>query len=277
MLGWMLTLTRGHPSPDVSLNDLSVNRTDNGQLSYSIPTVHRYNKCKEAVRMNAATATKALKVAGYLRVSTDEQARDGLSLDAQEARIRGYCVARGWQLVRLERDEGKTGKNLDRPGMQSLLSNLDGIDVVVVSKLDRLTRSMRDLSTLVDERFNGVALASLSESFDSSTASGKLSMNLFGTIAQWEGEVISERTAEALAHKKANGQHCGRIPFGFAIGDDGKLHENPEQMAIIVAMKRMHGRGASVRTIAAKHGVCKTTAHKIVTTDMRVIRSQGVK
>jgi len=227
--------------------------------------------------MNAATATKALKVAGYLRVSTDEQAREGLSLDAQEARIRGYCVARGWQLVRLERDEGKTGKNLDRPGMQSLLSNLDGIDVVVVSKLDRLTRSMRDLSTLVDERFNGVALASLSESFDSSTASGKLSMNLFGTIAQWEGEVISERTTEALAHKKTKGEHCGRIPFGFAIGDDGKLHEVAEQMAIIAQMKRMHGRGASVRTIAAKHGVCKTTAHKIVTTDMRVIRSWGAK
>jgi len=227
--------------------------------------------------MNATKGAKGLKVAGYLRVSTDEQARDGVSLDVQEARIRGYCVARGWQLVRLECDEGKTGKNLDRPGMQSLLSNLDGVDVVVVSKLDRLTRSMKDLSVLVDEQLNGVALASLSESFDSSTASGKLSMNLFGTIAQWEGEMISERTTEALAHKKANGEHCGRIPFGFGIGEDGKLHEVPEQMKTIAAMKRMAGRGASVRTIAAKHGVCKTTAHKIVTTDMRIIRSQGVK
>ena len=227
--------------------------------------------------MNAAAATKGFKVAGYLRVSTDEQAREGLSLDVQEARIRGYCVARGWQLVRLERDEGKTGKNLDRPGIQSLLSNLDGVDAVVVSKLDRLTRSMKDLSVLVDERFGEVALASLSESFDSSTASGKLSMNLFGTIAQWEGEMIAERTTEALAHKKAKGEHCGRIPFGFAIGEDGKLHEVPEEMKTITAMKRMHGRGASVRTIAAKHNISKSTAHKLVTTDLRVIRSQGVK
>ena len=227
--------------------------------------------------MNATTATKALKVAGYLRVSTDEQAQEGLSLEVQEARIRGYCVARGWQLVQLERDEGKTGKNLDRPGMKRLLSNLDGVDVVVVSKLDRLTRSMKDLSVLVDERFDGVALASLSESFDSSTASGKLSMNLFGVIAQWEVEVNSERTKEALAHKIAKGEHCGRIPFGFAIGGDGKLHENPEQMRTIAQMKRMHGRGASVRAIAAKHCVSKTTVHKIVSTDLRVIRSWGAK
>jgi site-specific DNA recombinase len=227
--------------------------------------------------MKTTEGTKGLKVAGYLRVSTDEQAREGLSLEVQEARIRGYCTARGWQLVRLERDEGKTGTNLNRPGMQRLLSNLDGVDVVCITKLDRLVRSVKDLSVLVDERFAGVALASLSESFDSSTASGRLSMNLFGSVGQWEAEVISERTTEALAHKRAKGEHCGRVPFGFAVGEDKKLHEVPEQMASIRAMKRMHGRGHSVREIATKHGVCKTTAHKLVTTDMRVIRSQGVK
>ena len=121
-------------------------------------------------------AARGLKAIGYVRVSTDEQAREGLSLDLQVARIGAYCEAKGWELLRVYRDAGISGKDLERPGIQSLLHDLkgNGVDVVVILKLDRLTRSIRDLGLLIDDLFEGVALASVAEGFDSSTAAGEI-------------------------------------------------------------------------------------------------------
>ena len=99
--------------------------------------------------------------------------------------------------------------------------------------------------------------------------------NAVSDVGEMAKNATSKRTREALARKKANGEHCGRIPFGFAIGADGKIHEVPEQMKTIIAMKRMHGIGVSVRAIAAKHGVSKSTAHKIITTDLRLLKKNA--
>ena len=213
------------------------------------------------------------RAVGYIRVSTSEQAQEGLSLAAQEERIRGYCTAKGWRLIRVYRDEGASGKTLDRPGIQSLIRDLkaDGVDVVVIVKLDRLTRSVRDLGRLIEDLFDGRSLASVEESLDSSTANGRMVINLLGTVAQWEREINSERTSAVLRFKRERGEWVGRVPYGFRI-EGGRLVEDPEAMTTIRAIKRAYRRGRSVRELARKYGLGKTTIHKIVTTDLRRLR-----
>lgn len=225
--------------------------------------------------MEVVTIAEPRRAVGYVRVSTEEQAREGLSLAAQESRIRAFCEAKGWELVRIYRDEGYSGKNLDRPGIQALIRDLkaDGIDVVVVLKLDRLTRSVRDLGTLIEDLFEGRALASVEESLDSSTANGRMVINLLGTVAQWEREIVSERTKLALSYKRSQGQWSGgRIPFGFRIGPDGKLEEDPEEMKTIRAIKRARRRGASYRDIAKRYGVSVALAYELCQTDLRRLK-----
>jgi site-specific DNA recombinase len=224
--------------------------------------------------------TEKVKAVGYVRVSTNEQATEGASLDVQESRIRSYCEARGWELARLYRDEGLSGKNLDRPGIQALLSDLtgNGVTVVVVLKLDRLTRSVRDLGTLIEDLFrrNGVELASVEESLDSSNANGRMVVNLLGTVGQWEREVIGERTKSTLDYKRSRGEWCGRIPFGFRIdAETGKLVEDPEAMRTIEAIKRSRRRsGTPYRELAKRYGLSVGMVHKLATTDLRSLKSE---
>jgi len=222
-------------------------------------------------------AKAGLKAVGYVRVSTDEQAREGQSLEVQASRVAAYCQAKGWELLRTYTDEGESGKSLSRPGIRTLIEDLksNGVDVVVIVKLDRLTRSIRDLGSLIDDLFKGVDLASVEESLDSSTANGRMVMNLLGTVAQWEREVIGERTKAVLDHKAEKGEHVGRIPYGFQVGEDGKLVEIPEEIENIRKMKREHLRGRSIRAIAEKYDISKSTTQKLIKLDLRLLRNKG--
>jgi site-specific DNA recombinase len=150
-----------------------------------------------------------MQVAGYTRVSTSEQATDGVSLRVQAEKINAYSVVKDWTILELIQDEGQSAKSLARPGLQRLLSLVDAgqVDVVIIHKLDRLTRSVADLDKLMKlfER-KGVALVSLQESLDATTATGRLMMNLLASVSQWEREVIGERTKDAMQHLKAQGE-----------------------------------------------------------------------
>jgi site-specific DNA recombinase len=92
-----------------------------------------------------------MRAIGYVGVSTDEQATAGVSLSAQAEKIRAYCVAKDWELTGIIKDEAQSGKDLNRPGMQAILDGCtkDQFDVVVILKLDRLTRSVKDLGSIV--------------------------------------------------------------------------------------------------------------------------------
>ena len=222
---------------------------------------------------------RKIKAVGYVRVSTEEQAREGLSLDAQEEKIRAYCTAKGWRLVRIYRDEGFSGKDLNRPALQEMLRDLkaDGIQAVVVAKLDRLTRSVRDLGYLIDDLFDGVALASVEESLDTTTASGRFVLNILGAVAQWERETISERTRNTLRFKRERGEWVGRIPYGFKIGPDGHLVEDPERIRNIQRMKRLRRRGWSYRKIANRFGISVGLVHELVNTDLRRWKARALR
>ena len=149
-----------------------------------------------------------MNVIGYIRVSTDRQAEQGVSLEAQEAKIRAMATVQGAELFEVIVDGGASAKNLNRPGLQRLLALVDSgkVKAVIVAKLDRLTRSVKDLSSLL-ELFEkgGVALISVAESLDTASAAGRLVITIMAAVSQWEREAIGERTRDALRHKRTSG------------------------------------------------------------------------
>lgn len=189
------------------------------------------------------TTPSATRAVGYVRVSTDDQAASGLGLEAQTETIKRAAAARGWELVDVVVDAGVSGKvrPADRPGLGRALAELEAgaADLLVVAKLDRLARSVVGLSELLDLSQRAAwGLVLLDSDVDTSTAGGRMVANVMGVVAQWEREVISERTTAAMAAAKARGTRLGR-PVAL-----------PPETRQRVA--RLHRAGHSLRTIATK-------------------------
>lgn len=154
---------------------------------------------------------------GYLRVSTEEQATSGLGLSAQRDTIQRYADAHGWDVIWYA-DEGLSAKSLDRPQLQAALTRLHvipkrrDVDGVVVAKLDRLSRSVHDFSGILKlAAARKWALVAIDLGVDTSTPTGKLVANVMMSVAEWEREVIGERTSAAMQAAKRQGKHMGRV------------------------------------------------------------------
>jgi len=192
----------------------------------------------------------------YLRVSTDKQADGGVSLEAQRAKVEAYAALYDLDLVAIEVDAGASAKSLERPALARTLAALKAgeADALLVVKLDRLTRSVRDLGDLVDlSGRQGWGLLSVSEQLDTRTAAGRMVLNILAAVSQWEREAIGERTAAAMAHMRANDEYTGgEAPYGWRVADDGAslvLHE-AEQEAIAIA-RELRAAGLSLRKVGA--------------------------
>lgn len=170
------------------------------------------------------------RAALYIRVSTLEQAQEGYSVGEQKERLIAYCKAKDWIIADIYVDGGYTGSNLNRPGIQKLISETDKFDLVLVYKLDRLSRSQRDTLYLIEEVFRpkGVDFISMQESFDTSTPFGKAMIGLLAVFAQLEREQIKERTWMGRVARAKTGLHHGggHIPIGYEY-EDGHLVINP--------------------------------------------------
>ncbi len=154
---------------------------------------------------------------GYLRVSTEEQSSSGLGLDAQRDTIQRYADAHGWDMVWYV-DEGLSAKSLDRPQLQAALTRLHvppkrrDVDGIVVAKLDRLSRSVHDFSGILKRAAaRKWAVVAIDLGVDTSTPTGKLVANVMMSVAEWEREVIGERTSAAMQAAKRAGKHMGRV------------------------------------------------------------------
>lgn len=154
---------------------------------------------------------------GYLRVSTEEQANSGLGLEAQRETIQRYADAHGWDVIWYV-DEGLSAKSLDRPQLQAALTRLHvlpkrrDIDGIVVAKLDRLSRSVHDFSGILKlAATRKWAVVAIDLGVDTSTPTGKLVANVMMSVAEWEREVIGERTSAAMQAAKRQGRHMGRV------------------------------------------------------------------
>ena len=196
-----------------------------------------------------------MRAIGYARVSTDKQADKGISLEVQQEKIRAMVVVQGAELIDIIVDGGESAKNLNRPGMLRLLAMADAreIDAVIIAKLDRLTRSVKDLGELL-ERFErrGVSLISVAESLDTGSAAGRLVINIMTAVSQWEREAIGERTRDAMNHKRANGERVGNIAYGYRLSAESRhLEPDPSEQAALAPIRKLRRRGNTLRGIAA--------------------------
>jgi len=190
-------------------------------------------------------------VALYLRVSTEEQATQGFSIDHQRDRLIAYCISQGWEDYRLYIDDGFTGTKLDRPAMNRLIKHVrEGkISMVVVYKLDRLSRKQKDVLQLLEDVFerNDVAFKSATEPFDTSTPLGKAMIGILAVFAQLERDMIIERTTSGRRMRIRQGRWSGgRVPFGYRWDKPSQqLIIVPEKAEIVRQIYRMYLQGKS--------------------------------
>ena len=194
-----------------------------------------------------------MKAIGYIRVSTEEQAREGISLENQRGKIGAYCDLNDLELIGIVEDAGRSGKDLNREGVQTLLNLVKGrkVDAIVVYKLDRLSRRVKDTLTIMDAiDKKGIAFHSINERIDSKSATGRFFLNIVASMAQWERDTISERTKDALQLKVRKGERAGQLPYGWILGEDGKtlVAKEDEQNAITFIRERS-ASGCSSRAI----------------------------
>ena len=215
------------------------------------------------------------KAVGYIRVSTEDQAREGISLDAQKAKIEAYAAINDLELLGIIRDGGASGKSLDREGIVRLLDLVESgkVEAVIVYKLDRLSRRTLDSLSLIENlESKGIAFHSISEKVDTKSATGKFFLTIISAVAQMERDMIAERTKDALAHKKKKGEWSGRIPFGFRIKDN-RLVEDPDQIKVIQKAKRLRRSGKSLREISRALCLSLGYVHKALKINLRTIKA----
>ena len=191
---------------------------------------------------NGNTEKHLLHILGYARESTREQAEDGFNLDEQERRIREYLdvyyEGRDYQFDMM-REEGASGKSLCRPQMSELITRVENgnVDILIIHNLDRLTRNLADLQDLLDlfERM-GVKLISIKENVETQTIQGKVFISIIVLIAQWEEDIIADRTRRGMQESARQGNYAKpKVPFGYYRNPDDthKLLIDQEQAEVI--------------------------------------------
>lgn len=164
---------------------------------------------------------KRIRVALYIRVSTQEQAKEGYSIGEQIDRLKKFAEAHDWIVVKIYTDAGHSGANTDRPALQDLLVDVRAgrLDKVLVYKLDRLSRSQKDTLKLIEDEFlpHNTDFESMSEKLDTSTAQGRLFLGILAAFAQLEREVIKERMSMGINARIKEGKWRGgaQVPFGY--------------------------------------------------------------
>jgi site-specific DNA recombinase len=193
------------------------------------------------------------KAIGYIRVSTSEQATDGVSLEAQRTKITAWAVANDYEIVAIYEDAGITGTSLDkRPGLKAAIEQTGKGMALVAYSISRIARSTRDMLQIADQiQGKGADLVSLTEKIDTTTAAGKMVFRMLAVLSEFERDVIAERTTGALAHKKSKREVYSPVPFGFETCD-GRLVPSIVETEVVTQIKSMHTGGLSLRQIAAR-------------------------
>ena len=189
---------------------------------------------------------------GYIRVSTEQQANEGVSLEAQKAKIAAWCVTNGYELVNVFVDAGISGKSMDkRPGLQDAMKALKKGMALVSYSLSRLARSTKDALSIGETVAKRKAdMVSLSEQIDTTTAAGKMMFQMLAVLAEFERNLVAERTTNALQHKKATNQKYTNItPYGFE-AIEGRLVQVQAEAAIVAEIQAARASGNTLQSIA---------------------------
>lgn len=189
---------------------------------------------------------------GYIRVSTEQQAAEGVSLDSQRARIESWCQVNGYELAQVYVDAGISGKRMDtRKELQKALTALKKGTALVCYSLSRLARSTKDALTIGEIVAKKKAdMVSLSEQIDTTTAAGKMMFQMLAVLAEFERNLVAERTTNALQHKKRTGQkYTNQTPYGFE-AIDGRLVEVQQEVAVVAEIQAARRSGQTLQAIA---------------------------
>jgi len=216
-------------------------------------------------RNGAKRSTQTPRLIGYARVSTEDQARNGISLRSQRERIRAYAEANGVELVRIETDDGVSGFKAPskRPAMARALAGVKSGDAdgIVAIALDRLSRNAIETMLLIESsEKEGWRLVAMDLALDTGTSTGKLVAHVLAAVAQMYRDQISERTQDALDRVAREGRaRSGIVPFGWRTaaggirvrkGDRRPLVKHPEEQKTLAKMRRLRARGEGPQAIA---------------------------
>jgi len=206
-----------------------------------------------------STATKqpgprqgSIKAVGYVRVSTVDQAVDGVSLDAQRSKVEAWAELNGARLIAVHEDAGISGSTSDnRPGLQAAIDDAcRHRAALVVYSLSRMSRSTKDTLSIAEQLERaGADLVSLSENIDTISAAGKMVFRILAVLAEFERDLISERTRAALSHLREKGRKTGGdIPYGFD-SVSGRLVPNKKESRVVDLIMQLHRQEMSLRDI----------------------------
>ena len=189
---------------------------------------------------------------GYVRVSTEQQASEGVSLEAQRAKIEHWCKANDYELVNVYVDAGISGKSMDkRPGLLDALKSLKKGMALVSYSLSRLARSTKDALSIGEAVAKKKAdMVSLTEQIDTTTAAGKMMFQMLSVLAEFERNLVAERTTNALQHKKRTGQkYTNQTPYGFE-AIEGRLVQVQQEAEIVAEIQASRIGGNTLQFIA---------------------------
>lgn len=219
----------------------------------------------------------------YIRVSTQKQADEGFSLDAQKERLAAFCVAQGWQVSpdHIYVDAGISGKSTDRAAFQRMMqaAGAGAVKRIVAMKLDRLARNVKDFLGIVEElRGVGCDLVLIKESFDTSTPQGKFALTMFAAMAELEAATITERVMTGKVQKAQEGGYNGaRCPLGYKYSA-GAFTVDQDQAPIVQEVFQAFVSGSGMLAIAERFnagGVATARGGKWYAATVRTILGNG--
>lgn len=214
-----------------------------------------------------------LRAALYARVSTEEQAKEGYSIDGQIDRLKAHAKAKGFEIANLYVDDGFSARTEKRPEYERMFSEIREWDILAVLKMDRIHRNMRNFMRMIDLlRRREKDFDSVMDNFDTSTATGRLVMNLIQEIAQWESEIIGERTSDGLGYafelkgKRAMGHQA---PYGYRWSEGHPKHGTghlvllEQQATEVIIIFQMAEAGMGRGKISEELGWCSCKVRTI--------------
>lgn len=203
-----------------------------------------------------------MRVVTYSRVSTEEQAQDGFSLQAQQKRMRAYARSRGWEIVEEYVEKGQSGRTIERPEYLRMMEESEGWDLLLVWKLDRIHRDSLNFSKMMAAmRKAEKEFVSIWENFDSTTMAGRFAMDIIMRIAQLESEILGERVTMGLQQKNLRGGCTGPAPYGY-MNEEKELVIIEDQANVVRWMFTMRCQGYSFERIAYRLNMNGVTTRK---------------
>ena len=203
----------------------------------------------------------------YVRVSTQEQAQHGFSLDAQQEALENYAKALGYEIHKIYKDAGKSAKDLKRPEMQKMLEDAENkkFSAIFIYKLDRFSRSLKDLILTIDKLKEwNIDFVSLQDKIETASASGKLMFHIISAFAEFERNIIGDRTKFGMARKAKEGGFITKAPKGYKIVNKNLTVDPEKEQEVREIFKKYLETDISLTQLGKQHNMTTAGIKKLL-------------